>query len=72
MILYLVMAWGHSECIIFLNRARQKQIVYDDPLPYGWPKPCGHWQLTCAHEIHVQIFYGVCGAGMFFFFLAFY
>ncbi len=55
---------------IFLNRVHQKQSIYDVLLPCGLPKPYDHWHPAYVHGNHEQIFCGVCGAGMFFFFLA--
>ena len=57
---------------IFLNRVRQKQSVYDALLPCGWLTLYGHLHLAYACGTRVQIFCGVYGVGMFFFFLAFF
>jgi hypothetical protein len=55
---------------IFLNRVRQKQLVYDVLSLCGLLIPCGHLHPAYACEIHELIFCDVYGVDRFFFYLA--
>ena|SRR6478672_3984069 len=56
--------------IIFLNRARQKQLIYDGPLLCGLPTLYDHLPFPYVYGNHELFFYDVCGVGMFFFYRA--